>query len=370
MPDPCEYIYEGVGLSSSFNHGQSITLDEYIATSTAQTTSTHTRMFETVGCTGLFARSLTLKNLVEEAVDLAVSNGFSLKPPIMAESIGCTNAFTFSAAVSVNEAVGLAETYGLKTSAYKVVAEAVRLTSLFRTGMTSNVAESVAAVNAFTYTPTIVKLVSESVGLSSSYPSAYVSRAAQAVRESVGVANSYTQKATTSYAVSERVSVAEMFWFRDQGQLGWQMNTETTALSWNTNFMFDSIAQYGNTVLAVAPDGVYLLSGETDDGVAIASTLKTGFMDFDDRKVKRLGDVYFGLRGSALRLAIEPFGALAASEYDMPAFTTISPGSNRITPGKGLASRYWRMTFKNVAGGDFDIDNIELDVASSTQRRL
>lgn len=370
MPDPCEYIYESVGVNSSFNYGQSYTLDEYIATSTIQTTSTHTRMFETVGCTALFTRSLTLKNLVEEEVATAISHTFSLTPPKVSESIGCTNAFAFTTAVSVSEAVGLTDAYTPKTYAYKTVAEAVALASRFGLGMTKNVSESMAATNAFTYTPTITKLVSESVGLASSYPSAYVSRAAQAVRESVGVANSYTQKATVKVAVSESVSVAEMFWFRDQGQLGWQMNTETTALSWNTNFMFDSIAQYGNTVLAVAPDGVYILDGNTDAGVNIASTLKTGFMDFDDRKVKRLGGVFFGLRGSALRLAVEPFGAAAASEYDMPAFTTLSPGSNRITPGKGLASRYWRMTFKNVDGGDFDIDNIELDVASSTQRRL
>lgn len=370
MPDPCEYIYESVGLNTAFNHGESYTLDEYIAASNAHTTSTHTRMYETIGFTDLFSRSLTLKSYINEEVATAVSHIFSLTPPVMGESVGCANAFAFSEAVTMNEAIGLATAYTLKTYAYKTVDEAVGLDPLFELGMTNHIAESVAAVDTFTYTPTITKLVSESIGLSESYPSAYISRAAQAVNESVGVANSHTNSASTSVAVQESVSVAEMFWFRDQGQLGWQMNTETTALSWNTNFLFDSIAQYGSTVLAVAPDGVYILDGSTDDGVNIASTLKTGFMDFDDRKIKRLGGVFFGLRGSALRLAVEPFGAASATEYDMPTFTTLSPGSNRITPGKGLASRYWRMTFKNVDGGDFDIDNIELDVASSTQRRL
>lgn len=370
MPDPCEYIYETIGCAASFNYGQSQLVAEYIAMSTANTMSSYTTMNESVGCTDLFSKVVSPRELILEEIDYRSANIVGIKMPIMSEAIGVAGSFTFSQTVTMAESVGAADLFIPKNNATARIYESTSVVDRFSSGFYNALSDSISCAGVFTSSRKAIASVDESAGISEAHPFSYIWRHPERIYESVGSSTLLGHRSTVNASVSEAVSAAEAFWFRDSGQIAWQMNTETAAANWHTNFMFDSIAQYGNTVLAVAPDGVYVLEGDTDNTTAIPATVQTGFMDFDDKKVKRFGGVFFGLRGSSLRLSLEPFGALAPSEYDMPAKTTMSPGSNRIVPGKGLVSRYWRMTFKNIDGGDFDIDNIELDIASSMQRRL
>lgn len=369
MPDPCEYIYETIGCAASFNYGQSQLVAEYIAMSTANTMSSYTTMRESIGCTDLFAKIVKPRESILEEVDLRDANIVGIKMPIMSEAIGVAGAFTFSQTVTMAESVGTTGLFTPKNNATVRMYDSIAATDRFASGFYNALSDSVGCAGVFTASRKVIASLAESAAATDAF-SQYIKHFPQIVAESVTATSTVGHKATAYASVSESVSAVEAFWYRDAGQIAWQMNTETSAANWHTNFMFDSIAQYGNTVLAVAPDGIYVLEGNTDNNTAIPATVQTGFMDFDDKHVKRFGGVFFGLRGSSLRLSLEPFGAVAASEYDMPAKTTVSPGSNRIVPGKGLVSRYWRMTFKNVDGGDFDIDNIELDIASSNQRRL
>lgn len=370
MPDPCEYIYETIGCAVAFNHGQSHLVDEYIALATTHTMDSYATMAESIGCADTWGRVVKPREALLEEVECTSANIVGIKIPIMSEAIGMAGAFAFSETVVIAEAIGATGLFTPKNNVTVRVYESTSVVDRFRSGFSVALSDTVGCTDVFTPSRKAIASLYESVGLSEASPFSFIQRYPERMYEVVGSSTSLGHRTTASASISEAVSTVESFWYRDAGQIAWQMNTETSAANWHTNFMFDSIAQYGNTVLAVAPDGVYVLEGDTDNTTAIPATVKTGFMDFDDHKVKRFGGIFFGLRGSSLRLSLEPFGAISPSEYDMPAKTTVSPGSNRIVPGKGLVSRYWRMTFKNVDGGDFDIDNIELDVASSTQRRL
>lgn len=369
MPDPCEYIVERITCIERTVHGMVASVEEYIDLANSFTMSSYARMYEHAGAAVTTSTKIKLYPYVRERVTVSEALGLKFKIPTMAESVVCVSVFAQTRTFSIAEAVGAAPVFSSSSTLKYRWRDSVTATARFGTGFHKAVAESVTAAGAFGYQKVVSASVEEAVEAAQVYPDSYT-RVAYAIHETVNAAETKTVSAVMQARVNELVRAAQSYWYRDATQIAWQMNTETTAVNWHTNYAFDSIAQFGNTVLATSPDGVYLLSGDDDAAVAIPATVQTGFMDFDDRKVKRMDGVYFGLQGSDLKLSLEIFGGAGPSTYTMPAKTTISPGSNRIIPGKGLLSRYWRMTFENVDGGDFDIDNIELDVVSSKTRRM
>jgi len=350
-------------------HGYLYAMQEYIAIADTQTCSSYARMYEAVAAADTTTTKIKLYPTLEEAITVGEDVGIEFTIPTMNEAVTCTSLFNQTRTIFVTEAIVADGPFVSSSHLKYAMSDVVTANDVYGPAYYRAITESVAATDTYVGKRLIVALVQESVNAAETLPNSYT-KVVLAINESVDAADVTTNKATLNAAVAEIVGIAQSYWYRDTTQIAWQMNTETTAVNWNTNYMFDSIAQFGNTVLATAPDGVYLLSGDTDAAVAIPAKVQTGFMDFDDRKVKRMDGVYFGLQGSELKLSVEIFGGTGPSTYTMPAKTTTTPGSNRIIPGKGLASRYWKMTFENVNGGDFDIDNIELDVVSSTTRRM
>lgn len=369
MPNPCEYIYESITCTAVTSPVQTGSISEYIDTVNLFTPRSYAIMLEHAGTAVTVTPKLRPHQAMIESIEFETEYNIKFKIPVMAESVACTDLFGQKRTFAMAESIGLTQIVLPKVTHKYTMAEAITTVDRFFSGAKVSVSETIGVADTQFPHRYIRYTMAETANAADTMPNQYV-RFRTSLSETVGFTNVFGSRTVQHAAVSESVSMADLYWFRSSEQIAWQMNTETTALSWNTNYMFDSVAQYGDVVLAAAPDGVYLLSGNTDQTVEIDASVRTGFMDFDNKNIKRMGGVFFGLRGSSLKLALEPFGAVAPSEYTMIAKTTVSPGSNRIIPGKGLASRYWRMTFSNVDGGDFDIDNIELDVASSTTRRL
>lgn len=159
-------------------------------------------------------------------------------------------------------------------------------------------------------------------------------------------------------------------WFKDPGRVAWVLNTETTAGSWYQNFDFESIAQPPGKVLAVGPDGLYELTGATDSGAQVNATVQSGFTDFGDSHTKRVDAVYFGYTSQgriSLTTEVRESGTPPAT-YLLEQRDATAPRNSRVTPGKGLSGRYWRMTIRNVDGADFEVHDAAVDIAISTRR--
>ena len=159
-------------------------------------------------------------------------------------------------------------------------------------------------------------------------------------------------------------------WFKDPTSKAWVMNTETTAVGWYDNFSFESIVSWKGRELAVGPDGIHELVGDTDNGVRIDSFVESGFTDFGATQTKRLDNMYFGYTsGGQIAVKAEVYeSGHPPSTYLLEARDANAPRNSRVTPGKGLWGRYWRLTISNVDGADFEVHDASVDIAVSTRR--
>ena len=159
-------------------------------------------------------------------------------------------------------------------------------------------------------------------------------------------------------------------WFKDPTSKAWVMNTETTAVGWYDNFSFESIVSWKGRELAVGPDGIHELTGDSDNGQKIGSLVESGFTDFGVAQTKRLDNMYFGYTSDgqiAVQTEVYESGS-PPSTYMLEERDANAPRNSRVTPGKGLWGRYWRLTITNVNGADFEVHDATVDIAVSTRR--
>ena len=159
-------------------------------------------------------------------------------------------------------------------------------------------------------------------------------------------------------------------WYQDPSAKAWVMNTETTAMGWYDNFSFESVVSWQGRELAVGPEGIYELTGDTDNGQFIDAFVESGFTDFGVAQTKRLDNMYFGYTSDG-KVAVQT----EVYESGSPPYTYLleerdasAPRNTRMTPGKGLWGRYWRLTITNVGGSDFEVHDATVDIAVSTRR--
>lgn len=177
-------------------------------------------------------------------------------------------------------------------------------------------------------------------------------------------------QSSSQLLLESTAEVSSDVWYKDPGRVAWVMNTETTAVSWYDNFDFESIAQPPGKVLAVGPDGLYELCGSTDSGEQIDAEVVSGFSDFGVAQTKRVDNLYFGYTSEGrISVTTETYeSGHPPSTYYLEQRAAGAPRNSRVTPGKGLWGRYWRMTIRNVDGADFEVHDAAVDIAVSTRK--
>ena len=171
-------------------------------------------------------------------------------------------------------------------------------------------------------------------------------------------------------SISSSAEATSDVWFKDPTSKAWVMNTETTAMGWYDNFSFESIVSWKGRELAVGPDGIHELAGDTDNGQKIDSLVESGFTDFGVAQTKRLDNMYFGYTSDgqiAVQTEVYESGS-PPSTYLLEERDANAPRNSRVTPGKGLWGRYWRLTITNVDGANFEVHDATVDIAVSTRR--
>jgi len=156
----------------------------------------------------------------------------------------------------------------------------------------------------------------------------------------------------------------------DPNALAWVVNLETGAPWFYTNFDFTSIAEQAGMLFGASQDGFYLLEGADDAGTNIDSELKTGFLDFEIDHRKYIPDIYFGYTTDGeLEVDVETFDhPTDIYTYGLEPREASAPRNTRIKPGKGLVSRYWRFTIRNISGAAYQIYNNVADIVVSKRR--
>lgn len=147
------------------------------------------------------------------------------------------------------------------------------------------------------------------------------------------------------------------------------LNTRTGGL---TQFAFPSpllglVSHKGHDFVATA-DGLYVIDGDTDEGVQIDWAFRTGLHDFSTPLQKRLPEVFFALRHKGPFVLRVWTNDTQYYDYPVPHYGVNALRQIRRGVGKGLKSRYYRIEVYDEAGEFFELDSIDIPVAK--QQRM
>ena len=150
----------------------------------------------------------------------------------------------------------------------------------------------------------------------------------------------------------------------DDTYFAWVCNTQTKAFTSYTNFPFNSFAQIGRRYFAAADDGIYELTGDSDDGQPIQARIRTGLTNLGTGRMKRMPSLYLGYTATGVlvlkAVTTSPTGEKREDWYELRQQTAESTREGRIKLGKGLKSVFWGFELVNVDGAAFALDDLKL----------
>jgi len=146
----------------------------------------------------------------------------------------------------------------------------------------------------------------------------------------------------------------------------WVVNTRTAAVTEYMNYNFRSFAKMGDRYIAAGKEGLYELDGDTDDGDLIISSMMSGYLQLNDKKLFGLKGAYVAMRGGGRFYLKLIAGDGREYIYELKAQPNLMTTKVRI--GKGINTTY--MAFELVTEGqDFDLDSIEF-IPMTRERRV
>lgn len=152
---------------------------------------------------------------------------------------------------------------------------------------------------------------------------------------------------------------------QDYNATALQMNTETNAVSIFTQYPYHSLGLSKKGYIAATDSGIFILDGETDNGLPIDAFIRSGFFDLagmegvENSLVKRCTNVYVGYRTDGqLEIVLKTDGEAHPTRY---VFSQRESGltKQRLKMEKGIKSRYWQYELRNIEGADFNLDQVE-----------
>lgn len=147
------------------------------------------------------------------------------------------------------------------------------------------------------------------------------------------------------------------------------INTRSYAHS-TYSYGFLGYAKMGSKVLGIKADGIYELDiGNTDGPAAtnIDAEIATGQMDFDIVNLKHMDSFYATYKTSGDMTVL--VSTDEGTEYSYPAkgYNYTNLMQRKVTIGRGLRGKNYKIKFRNVNGASFELDSIDL-IIKPTQR--
>ncbi len=148
----------------------------------------------------------------------------------------------------------------------------------------------------------------------------------------------------------------------DDVYTAWVMTPETKAMRSYSNFPFNSYAQLGDQFFGAGPAGIYRMGGTTDSGAAIASTIRTGLLNFGTQGMKGVQRAYVGATATGellLRVqALTRNADMLEQTYRISPLVTDAPREYGVDVGRGFRSVYWTFELANdVDGAAFEVND-------------
>ena len=151
---------------------------------------------------------------------------------------------------------------------------------------------------------------------------------------------------------------------------GWAINIRNNAVTRVTNWPFTRIVQWGDKLMGVAADGLYLIGGVLDAGVPIAWEWRTGLGDLDQPGTKRIPMLYVDgvIDGEIFVVTKDDKGDVRKYRYEANRGRVHMPHRREL--GKGVRTRNIALGMSNGPNGAYiEIDGMEPE-ATVTQRSV
>lgn len=328
-------------------------------------------LFASAGAAASVATPSTIVTKIAPSVAGAASALIATFNSTVVSSAAITSEASFTneatplvSAASATSSIEAATTHAIASLVSAASSSSSTIVGLFESRISSAAATSVASAARAAYASiTSSSVVSSNVAFAGSVTSATASASADSL-------SSTLITTVSNLGLVSRSSGRSYVLFRDPNQTAYVINTETEALSTYKNFSFNSITYVDGVAYAACHDGFYELRGPNDDGVGINSQLVSGFFDMNDQQKKHVGSVYLGYTcDGPMTVSTETYGAgHAVQTNELDQRDALAPRNNRVKLGKGLNSRYWRLTIRNKNGSKFELNDVAIDVAVSKRR--
>lgn len=143
------------------------------------------------------------------------------------------------------------------------------------------------------------------------------------------------------------------------------VNAANFALSLYENFDFLGFANCNGVTYGIKADGLYRLTGNTDNGQLINAEIDVGAKDWGMPNLKRVSSAYLGIRSDGdayLKVVVDDKHTNVYRFED-------SQSQRRTFMSKGVNGRYWRMRLVLEDVSFAEVDSLEFEVGLS-QRRI
>ena len=147
------------------------------------------------------------------------------------------------------------------------------------------------------------------------------------------------------------------------------LNTKTAGFGAYTNFPFTSLFKVGTNFYGITADGLYQLTGDSDNGAEIQAAIVTGPSNLGSSDVKRFPSAYAHMRGGEIEVSakideaeewMEPENALQDREGLRPEY---------ISMARGVKGVYIQLKIKNADGSDFSLAKFEQNFVDTGRKR-
>ena len=117
----------------------------------------------------------------------------------------------------------------------------------------------------------------------------------------------------------------------------------------------------------IADDGIYKLTGTTNDGGDISTIIDFGKSNYGIPHQKMIENLYVGIASSGKLLLKVVVDGGTEYTYEMRS-SSADMKNHRIDLGRGLIGNYWHPVLVNQNGDDFDMEGIEFDIIPMTRK--
>lgn len=138
------------------------------------------------------------------------------------------------------------------------------------------------------------------------------------------------------------------------GTLTLCLNIKNKAMTIYGNYIFNSMCHFNGKNIGAKSNGLFELTGSYDNGVQIEWNFRTGLLDLEIGRMKKLLQLWFGYKATGDIKLKTIYADGQEYEYDLQSYSDSEHGS-RVKIGKGIRTRYLSLDVSGDIPAEFDV---------------